>query len=360
MGYRVEVLEVDRPHNEWDSFVQTSTHGDLVQTSIWGLSKLSIGQMPLLIMLRDKEDSIVSGMLMIERQLGSRMRMGYVARGPLARSDDLSILSAAIEAAATCMRRRKQSGLIVQLSEGSEIRSKVLEQAGFTYGSLAVTTEATIRVDLTQNEESILGAMTSMRRRNVRKAMKQGFEIEHSSDVETFHGLHLATSSRKRFSGLSLEYLKAQWQALAPSGHVTILLARYQGEAMAALWLSHFGDIVTFRLAGWNAAVAGPAHVNEALHWTAIQWARSVGARVYDFGGFDRDSAERVLNGRPLAPDFEKSHNFFKLGFNRLPTLLPKAHFLVANRIVNRVAHWLGPMLLQSPQARMIAQRLRN
>ena len=358
--YRIEVLELDGPNREWDSFVRAQPHGDLVQTSVWGLSKRSIGQIPLLVSLRGEEGSIAGGMLMIERRLGSWMRMGYVARGPLVEGDNLLILRTALDAAATCMKKRKLAGLIVQLSEGNDLRNKVLEEAGFMHGSLGVAPEATIRVDVTQTDELILGAMSKSRRRIVRNSLKQGFEIEHCSDVETFYRLHLATGTRAGFTVLSLKYLNAQWQALAPSGYVTMLLARHQGKAMAGLWLSHFGDVVTIRLAGRDDTVEGPAYVNEALHWTAFQWARSVGARVCDFGGFERDSAERVLNGRPLAPDFQRTQNFFKLSFNGVPTLLPKAHFMVANRIANRVAHWLGPALLQSPQARKIAQRLRS
>ena len=358
--YRIEVLDLDESNREWDSFVLTQPHGDLVQTSLWGLSKRSIGQTPLLISLRDKKENIVGGMLMIERRLGPWMRLGYVARGPLVKSDDLFILRTALDAAIACMRKRKLAGLIVQLPEGKELRNKLLEDAGFIHGSLGVAPEATVRVDVTQTDESILSAMSKSRRGIVRNSMKKGFEIEHSSDVETFYRLHLATGIRTGFTELSLGYLNAQWQALAPSGYLTILLARHQGKAMAGLWLSHFGEVVTLRLAGWDAEVAGPAHVNEALHWAAIQWARSVGARVCDFGGVDRDSAERVLSDRPLAPDFVKSHYYFKLSFNGVPTLLPRAHFLVANRIANRFARWLGPALLQSPQVRKIAQRLRS
>lgn len=359
-NYRIEVLDLDEPNREWDSFVLTQPHGDLVQTSLWGLSKRSIGQTPLLLSLRDKEGSIVGGMLMIERRLGPWMRLGYVARGPLVQSNDLLILRTALDAACACMRARKLAGLIVQLSEGSELRDKVLEEAGFMHGTLGVAPEATVRVDVTQTDESILSAISKSRRGIVRNSMKKGFEIEHSSDVETFYRLHLATGTRAGFSELSLGYLNAQWQALAPSGYVTILLARHQGRAMAGLWLSHFGEVVTLRLSGWDAAVVGPAHVNEAIHWAAIQWARSVGARVCDFGGFDRDSAERILSGRPLTPDFAKSRSYFKLSFNGVPTLLPKAHLLIANRITSRLARWVGPALLQSPQIRKIAQRFRS
>ena len=359
-NYHIEVLELDGPNREWDSFVLAHPHGDLVQTSVWGLSKRSIGQTPRLITLRDKASRSVGGMLLIERRLGFWMRVGYVARGPLALGDDLLILRTALDAACACMRKRKLVGLIVQLSEGSELRDKVLDDAGFMDGGLGVAPEATIRVDVTQTDDSILSAMSKSRRGIVRNSMKKSFEIEHSSDVETFYRLHLATGTRAGFTELSLEYLNAQWQALAPSGYVTILLARHQGKAMAGLWLSHFGEVVTLRLSGWDAAVAGPAHVNEAIHWAAIQWARSVGARICDFGGFDRDSAERVLSGRPLTSDFVKSRYYFKLSFNGVPTLLPKPHFLVANRVASRLTRWLAAALLQSPQVRKIAQRLRS
>jgi lipid II:glycine glycyltransferase (peptidoglycan interpeptide bridge formation enzyme) len=257
------------------------------------------------------------------------------------------------------MRKRKLFGLIVQLPEGGEGFNNVLEDAAFAAATLSVVPEATLRIDLRESDENILGAMSPMRRRNILKSLKESFEFTLSDDVPTFHRLHLSTSYRQGFEGLTFEYLNAQWRALSPLKHVTILLASYKGHVISGLWLSNFAGVVTFRLAGWDRAIKAPAHVNEALHWKAIQWARSVNASFYDLGGFDRNCAEQILMQTPINPNM-KSHNFFKLGFGATPVLLPRAHILVANQSLNWLARRLGPSLLNNTHVKRLAHRLRT
>jgi lipid II:glycine glycyltransferase (peptidoglycan interpeptide bridge formation enzyme) len=358
-GFRLSIRPVESVVDEWDSFVRDLPNGDLVQTSVWGLSKRALGQQPILIILRS-DSEILGGMVLVERQIGPWLRLGYIARGPLFRDPHNSKLIAAIQIAKAYMHNRKLAGLIVQLPEGRQVSNANLEEAGFLPGVIAVAPEATIRIDVTGSNESLLAAMTSKRRRVVRRSMEQGFDIAHSNDVATFHKLYLCTGARKRFKGLSFEYLKAQWDALVPSKKVTILQASHKGTVMSALWLTNFAGVVTRRLAGWNSAIRSPAHVNEALEWAAIQWARSINARYYDLGGFDRDCAERILNKLPLEPYSLTSHHNFKWGFGGTPVLLPRAYIHLANPSLNRLAHWFGPSLLQSNQVRKLAHRLRS
>jgi lipid II:glycine glycyltransferase (peptidoglycan interpeptide bridge formation enzyme) len=344
--------------SDWDSFVEASSQGDLVQTSLWGLSKRFIGQRPALVVLRSA-DRILAGMLIIQRRVCQGIHIGYIARGPMFGGKDRELLDCSLQAAKFYMRDQGLLGLVIQRAEGDEVFGDVLANAGFLAGGPSVVPEATMRICVKQADEVILGAMSPMRRRNVLKGIKQGFTIEHSSDVAMFHRLHASTSLRQGFKALSLEYLAAQWRALSDTHNVTILLARYQGDAVAALWLSMFSGAVTFRLAGWDKEAKAPSHVNEALHWNAIQWARSIGARYYDLGGFDRDCAERLLQGLSASPELQ-SHNLFKLGFGGTPVLFSQAYFRLANQPLNWLARSLGTQVWRSRRMRKFAHRLRN
>jgi lipid II:glycine glycyltransferase (peptidoglycan interpeptide bridge formation enzyme) len=359
VGPTVGFSVVEGPRDDWDAFVQAAPHGDLTQSSIWGLSKKTTGRIPVLIDARGKDGAILGGALMIECRLRPGIRVAYIARGPIVADNDASTLHLIIEATIHHARQRKLHGLIVQLPENTADPHPVIEAFGFASASIPVAPEATIQIDVTQTDESILSAMSSARRYNVRKSSREGFEIVHSDDVPGFHRLHLATSVRAGFHPLSLEYLDAQWRALAPSGAVTILFARFEGRPVAALWLSRFGDVVNTRLGGWDAAAPAPKHPNEALVWAAIQWARSSGARLYDLGGFDRISAECILQGLPLAGELE-THNDFKLGFNGTPTLLPQARLLLFNRPLHSIARALGPRMAKSKFMQHLSHRLRG
>ena len=218
--------------------------------------------------------------------------------------------------------------------------------------------DATIRLDLTRSDEELLLGMSEMRRRNVRRALRENIEVLASTDIELFHRLHSATAARQGFEPLSLSYLQHQWRSLGERGILKLLVARHAGTPVAALWLSHFNDTVVFRLAGWDAGIPAPKHVNELLHWQAVLWARSTGALAYDFGGFDRDMAERMQRNEVLPDSFRQTHSYFKLGFGRPPELLPQAQCLIPNRLARLAVNKTG--MLQGRYGQRLANRFRS
>jgi lipid II:glycine glycyltransferase (peptidoglycan interpeptide bridge formation enzyme) len=360
VGIHSKVEEITRPADEWDAFVGSHPHGDVIQTSLWGLSKVHIGRTAILVEARRDNGALAGGALMIESRLCFGARVAYVARGPLVLGDDPSILRVILDTAVRESRRRRVHGLIVQLPEGGSEQSRILDEMFFVGGSMAIAPEATIRIDVTRPDSDILAGMHNSRRRNVRRSWNAGFEIEHSSDVEAFHRLHSATGSRRGFEALSLQYLNSQWLALAPSRAVTILIARHEGQPIAGLWLSRFGEVVTIRLSGQDLAAAAHKYANEAIHWAAFHWARSIGARWCDFGGFDRALAEDILKGGQLAPNFDKTHHYAKLSFGGELTLLPRAHFRIIDPVAHRLTGSLVRTLMRTKFARQLSQRLRS
>jgi len=345
---------------EWDEFLLQVPGGSLVQTAAWAATKRALGQQTQLTVAHDRNGQLVGGASVVARRVGPGASVGYIAGGPVVLGDDTELLGLTLSAALRHIRRLRVRVLIVQLPEGADERLAVLSRQGFVDGAPPVAPEATIRVDVSLGDDALLAAMSSMRRRNIRKSWREDIDVGESDDVEGFHRLHVATAERQGFTPRSLEYLRAQWVVLRSEGQVAILVARHAGAAVAGLWLTRFGRTVTFRLPGWDVRLPAPKHVNEALHWGAIRWARAVGASVYDLGGFDRDSAVRLLCGAPLDEGFPRTHGFFKLGFNGTPVLLPQAQFLVTNRALRPLARVVGPRLLTSTPAHRLASAARN
>jgi hypothetical protein len=232
-------------------------------------------------------------------------------------------------------------------------------QPDFDVGLPGIAPEATLRLDLRLKDEELLATMSSMRCRNIRKALRGQFEVREEQDVELFYRLHAATAARQCFAPTELRNLRAQWNALAPSGNCTVLIARHGGSPVAGLWLTRFAGTVTFKLPGWDA-VNAPPNANEALHWAAIQWARRSGAHIYDLGGFDRRSAEMIIGNKPLAEGFQKTPSYFKLGFGGMPILLPQARFIFTHRLVDASIGRAAQHFLASPTSRKLVYRFRN
>lgn len=354
---RVTLTDAER-HEEWDAFVGRVPGGDLVQTTAWAATKQALGLRASLVVVRDDRDGCVGGGLLITKRLGPGVAVSYVARGPVAHPGAPWASTVALDALVDRARSLHTRYLIVQPPDGAEHLDTELRRRAFSPGAPMVAPDATVRLDLTRSDDELLFGMSEMRRRNIRRALREGVEVLASTDVELFHRLHTATAARQGFEPLSLSYLQCQWLHLRERGRLMLLVARHEGSPVAAIWLTHFNGTVTFKLAGWDAAAPGPKNVNEMLHWSAVRWARSSGARVYDFGGFDREVAERMHRGEALPESFGRSYSFFKLGFGRPPVLLPQALYLIPSRIARLAVEKSG--LLKGRSGQRLADRFRN
>lgn len=356
IGGRPDV--VSETNAAWDSFL-AQHGGDVVQTSMWGASKKAMGQ-DVVLVTRNEHGAIKTGALMVVRRVGPGIRVGYVARGPVAdvhsRVDWQEFLTKLIDRAKT----HRCLGLVVQPQAQNDHLDDELASSGFLDSPMGVAPDATIAVDVRRGDDELLASMSRMRRRNVRKALGQPIAIEPSSDIALFHRLHIATATRQNFAALSRDYFQAQWDALAPNGAVRMIVASSDGVPLAALWLSNFAGTVTFRAAGWDWQASASLKVNEALHWKAMLWARSHGAHTYDFGGFDRPAAEAIASGEPMPTAFDRTHSHFKLGFGGTPRLLPRPKIVPLRIAANPLSRAVLPRLLGSPVTRRAAQRLRS
>jgi hypothetical protein len=349
-------LVVDGVLPEWDEFVRRCD-GDIVQTTMWALSKQSPDHLTLLVEARDR-GMIVAGALVVTRRIRGRLRLGYIARGPVVSADGLPLLASVLNAAMSAARKRGVVALIVQAA--SAVHEPTLCRMGFLEGAPSVAPDATVVIDVTKPDDEVVAAMSGWRRKDLRKARKQPIEIAESDDLKLFHRLHAISAARSGFEPLSFSYLESQWRALAPCGAVTLLIARCGGRPAAGEWLTHFGKVMTTRMTGWDPEVSGKQHVNVALQWAAIQRARRLGATTYDFGGFDRRTAELLLGGESVPEEFRKTPNCFKLDFGASPVLHSRARFIILNRTANRLFGHIAASLLRRWPAARLARRFRN
>lgn len=352
-------LEASRSQAElWDAFVEAARGGDLVQTVAWAESKEALGFETCLVMVRDGEALVGGGHVIIKR-FGPLGGIGYMARGPLLARGFSGRISQVLDEIERVARARRVRHLIIQPPEhGNEIEA-LLAARGYTQDAPDVAPSATMRINLSQDFERILAAMSSSTRRQIRRSQKLGVEVAMggSDDVELFHSLYTATARRQRFEPLSLAYLRRQWELLAPN--VQMVFASHGGRVLAAVWLTAFRDTVTDRLAGWNGE-GRQLQPNVACCWAAVQWAKEQGYRYFDFSGISRRDAERMIRGEPLPEAFQRSPGAFKREFGASPVLLPGARQFTFNPVARFLVRSVYPRLLRPETTRRMVQRLRS
>jgi peptidoglycan pentaglycine glycine transferase (the first glycine) len=170
-----------------------------------------------------------------------------------------------------------------------------------------------------RTEEEILMQMRKTTRNLVRRAEKDGVTVTASTDpvadLERFIALHEETRKRHKFTPYTNAFFRAQVKHFAPRNEVTVYLAHFQEQVIAASIHMHaFGETSYHHGASSSAFPKIPA--SYLVQWTAIRDALTRGDAVYNFWGIAPMQADADGTMKPA----DKTHPFagvtlFKTGF---------------------------------------------
>jgi lipid II:glycine glycyltransferase (peptidoglycan interpeptide bridge formation enzyme) len=171
--------------------------------------------------------------------------------------------------------------------------SPISPPAGFRLSPQTIQPPRTLIVDLRGDEEQVLGRMKQKTRYNIRLAQKREVVIQASADLETFHRLMSITGDRDRFGVHSLAYYRRAYEIFHPRGDCELLLAEFQGEALAGLMIFTHGSRAWYLYGG-----SGSGHrdrmPNYLIQWEAMRWARARGCTEYDLWGVPDEEEEAL------------------------------------------------------------------
>lgn len=359
---RTTTAEEARRDPAWDALVEGVPGGDLVQTTAWASIRQRLGSPVCHLRVHAGDGALVGGCLIQHRRVLPGIRIGAVPRGPLVFAHHPGAAEEVVREMIATARRLGIQLLVVQPPEGDARLMTALETAGFRPGGPQIAPTATIRIDLRPNEEELLARLEQKRRHRIRHGLRDGLRTEESDDVEAFHRLHVETATRQGFHPLSLDYLKAQWEVLAPLGMCRIAITSHGGVPVAAEWLTSFAGKRTCRLTGAAPAapVPGARNASSVIIWSVMQQARRNGEQMLDFGGFDREAAEQIVAGRTPPPSFVNSPSQFKKSFGGQVALLPGPHFILPGPIARAALTGAAQRLMLHPALQRFAQRMRS
>ncbi len=155
----------------------------------------------------------------------------------------------------------------------------------------------TIVADVRQNDETLLQAMHSKTRYNIRVAQKHGVEVQGELMVTPGHGLYvqeavdliLQTQRRQNYRGHDEKYYKSFLDFFAVHNHagdlrVHIYQAIYRRQLLVTGIMVDFGQTRMY-LYGGSSEQDRNVMAPYLLHWQAMRDAREAGLSFYDFGG---------------------------------------------------------------------------
>jgi peptidoglycan pentaglycine glycine transferase (the first glycine) len=281
----------------WDRFVTDHPQGHILQSSPWGELKATFGWAVDRVALLAGGQPVAGAQVLYRRLRGLAGSVAYVPRGPLVDWNNRGQVQALMDALEEHARARQAVALTLEpdLTDEPGHRER-LAAAGLVASPLGTIQPCrTLIVDLSGDDDAVLGRMKPKTRYNIRLAHRKGVGVREGAvaDVAAFYRLMAATATRDRFAIHNLTYYEQTHRLFVARGWARLLLAEVEGEAVAALMAFSLG-----RRAWYFYGASGESHrekmPNYLLQWEAMRWSRSVGCTEYDLWGVP-DAEEQQL-----------------------------------------------------------------
>jgi lipid II:glycine glycyltransferase (peptidoglycan interpeptide bridge formation enzyme) len=343
----------------WNAFLARTPGGSYQQTSLWGLAKLAVGYRTQRFVLEDG-NAIIGGAQLLIRPLPLGLSVAYIPLGPILGSGSLEFINNLLERIHWIAERHKITYLAVQAPRGQEAITAKLQTLGFSPSLVDVAPNASVVLDLSQSLDALLAKMHKTTRYDIKAAQRKGITVRQGSenDLGVLQRLLFATASRQHFRTLSQKYLSEVWRLFSRGQHIKMFVAEFDGQPVSAAAMMAFGDTVTYWKGGWSGE-HGNRYPNEALQWTAVQWAKGQGYRYYDFGGIPRALAKAVLGGESIRKQGNYNVGFFKLGFGGQVELFPQALSHVYHPLLRRIWSAVSKATSRLPRVKDFLNKVR-
>ena len=281
---------------EWHRLMQETGRPHLLQSTGWADVKSATGWRAERYVLED-EGARAGCVQVLRKRLVRGVHVTYAPRGPLV--DDARLPQAIV-----ALRKALGRGMTVSLlcdpeAAESEALAKALADEGIRRSPVYVQPRRTLLMDLTQDAETMLGAMRKKTRQYIHKAERDGVVTEKTTDLARFHRVLRTVAERDRFGIHDLSYFASLVEAFGEALHLR--MARVDGDDVGALLVIRIGDRAWELFGGWSGehSEKRPFYL---LKWHSLMQMKELGVRRYDMWGLaEGDELSGVEN--------------FKLGF---------------------------------------------
>lgn len=147
---------------------------------------------------------------------------------------------------------------------------------------------STVVFPLPQTEDELLAAYPSKTRNMVRRAMRDGVEVELAPDApetyETVWGMWEDVVRDQELGVRGKDYYVRSWQMLVRAGNAVVLLARADGRPVASALVTCVGEHAEYK-EGASVRDRPVPGASQLVQYEGMRWAIGRGARTYDLVG---------------------------------------------------------------------------
>src|SRR5437879_1420038 len=175
-----------------------------------------------------------------------------------------------------------------------------------------------LRVDLTQaaNAEEMFSRLGRSARRDIRRAQREDLTIERATtkeELKEFYRVFHEFTIEKGFMTRAYAYQEKLWDTYLQQGMGRLLVAKHQGKiAGGSIDLAFAGKCVHMHVGATNRY--RDLHINDALVWEGIRWAKESGCSWFSFRGVGSSPSQETFK-RKFNPTLVSLVGYFDLPF---------------------------------------------
>lgn len=177
---------------------------------------------------------------------------------------------------------------------------------------------------LNTDENKLFSSFSSNTKRNIKKSLSEGLEVEISSDqkaMNDYYNLNLITRKRHGLPPQPYKFFQNLFEKIINTGRGTICLASHNKQIIAGAVYLHFGKKVLYKYGASDLSLQN-LRANNLVMWEAIRHYAALGYEEFYFGKTEpeNEGLRRFKNGwntveyeiKTFRYDFTKK-NFVKL-----------------------------------------------
>ena len=316
--------------NQWQQFIDTLEPHTFLQDWEWGDVQKKLGSTIWRLGLSEGED--LWGVALVVKVVARRGSFLFVPHGPLIKKEKYSAGLKALSDYLKELSEKENCSFfrISPLIEDLEVSKEIFENLDYRNAPTHMHPELAWILDLEESEEKLLSNMRKNTRYSVRKAEKDGVEIEITEDKERlkdFFPVYDETAERQNFTPFAKRYLETEYELLNQAGKVLLFFAKFEGEIVSVAMIV-VNKTSAFYHHGASSQKNSQLTASHLLQWSVIKEAKRRGCKMYNFWG--------------IAPPDKPKHPWaglsrFKMGFGGHPEA-----YVHAQDMVIKPSYWLN------------------
>ncbi len=325
--------------NAWNDFVSRSPAGHICQTYEW---PEHIGEAARKRSLRlgvYDQGRLVAAVLLVYSQAGwTRAPFYYAPRGPLCEDAESPALRELLSFARREASRRNAFMIRFEpnIADATPGWARRYQALGLRATRHALYPRSSWVTDISRSEDELLAAMSKSWRYGIRRGIREGVTVHcgrTERDFDSFYALLQRTGARDRFYVYPAQLYRDMLTHYSPeraaaygTAEMRLFLAERNGAPVAAATVAVHGERAWYMHGALtdDAAHRG-SEANRVLLWRCVQWAKSQGARSFDW----RSIPEEPRPGEELYGVYA-----FKRGFGGVALRVMPSHDLVLRPVI--------------------------